>query len=945
MYTQGMKYDHKAIEKKWQDRWNAEKAFEASDSSAKQKQYILDMFPYPSGAGLHVGHVEGYTATDIYSRFKRMKGFEVLHPMGWDAFGLPAENYAIKTKVHPKITTEEAIKTFRSQMDSLGLSYDWSREVGSHRPDYYKWTQWFFLLLYKNGLAYKRKAKVNWCSKDQTVLANEQVVDGKCERCGTEVIQKDLEQWFFKITDYAEELLSDLDTIDWPESTKSAQRNWIGKSLGAEIDFTLTGGEKITVFTTRPDTLFGATYVVLAPEHTIISTLPIENKAEVDAYIAQTVKRTELERTSDTKNKTGVELKGVKAINPATKEEIPVFLADYVISHYGTGAIMAVPAHDERDAEFAKLFSIPMREVVIPSVIDTANPPQEGKENTDRSIILAIVCNPKNGTYLTLKWKEQPWTTFVTGGIEEGEDPIEASVREIEEETGYTDVRFVRALGQTESQFYAAHKGVNRKVRVQSLLFELASEEQTSVSAEESAQYDLQWLTGSEVVKAKLQHAEFDILWERVQTGSNVYTKEGILINSGQYDGTGSEEAKEKITLSVGGRMKTTYKLRDWLISRQRYWGAPIPMIYCEDCGAVPVPEADLPVTLPDDVDFMPTGESPLTRSVSFQNVTCPTCGKKATRESDTMDTFVCSSWYYFRFADPKNLEEFASKENLKKWLPVDLYMGGAEHTVLHLLYARFFTKVLQKLGYIGFNEPFLKLRHQGLILATDGVKMSKSLGNVVNPDDVIEQFGADSIRLYEMFMGPLDVAKPWNTNNILGVRRFLEKVSKLEDKVNAIPAEPETEVLLNQTIAKVESDIDSLHFNTAISTLMIFVNHLTELSSVPSSVYATLLKILSPLAPHLSHELWERAGNTTLLCMEAWPAYDASKIVADTVEIGVQVNGKVRGKVTLSRDAKEDEALSLARAVPAVSKWLSGGKEVKAVYVAGRIINFVVKS
>lgn len=933
-----MKYDHKAIEKKWQDRWSAEKAFESNDTSAKKKQYVLDMFPYPSGAGLHVGHVEGYTATDIYSRFKRMKGFEVIHPMGWDAFGLPAENYAIKTKVHPKITTEEAIKTFRSQMDSLGLSYDWSREIGSHRPDYYKWTQWFFLLLYKNGLAYKRKAKVNWCSKDQTVLANEQVVDGKCERCSTEVIQKDLEQWFFKITDYAEALLSDLDSIDWPESTKSAQRNWIGKSQGAEIDFKLTSGEKITVFTTRPDTLFGATYMVLAPEHEIIASLPINNRAEVDAYITQTLKRTELERTSDTKNKTGVKLEGVSAINPATKEEIPIYLADYVISHYGTGAIMAVPAHDERDFEFAKKFTIAVTTVVEPET----GTPQTNPEH--RKSIVAIV-RKANGEVLTLNWGKMGGTLFIGGGLEEGEDVIETAKREIAEETGYTALVY-RGQTQTIHHSYFAHsKNVARKIEAIGLLFDLENETKQETALEESEQgkFVVEWKTAMQaeaLVQDELHKLVFALLVQGLP-----YTGAGVLINSGAYTGESSEEAKEKITLSVGGRMKTTYKLRDWLISRQRYWGAPIPMIYCEDCGAVPVPESELPVELPDDVDFMPTGESPLTRSVSFQNVSCPTCAKPAKRESDTMDTFVCSSWYYFRFADPKNLEEFASKEKLQKWLPVDLYMGGAEHTVLHLLYARFFTKVLQKLGYVTFSEPFSKLRHQGLILASDGVKMSKSLGNVVNPDDVIEQFGADSIRMYEMFMGPLDVAKPWNTNNILGVRRFLEKVSKLEEKVSDEPALSETEVLLNQTIAKVEADIDSLHFNTAISSLMIFVNHLTELPTVPASVYTTLLKILSPLAPHLTHELWEKAGNTSLLCKEEWSLFDASKIVAETVEMGVQVNGKVRGTVTLSRDASEDEALSLARAVPSVAKWLQEGREVKAVYVAGRIINFVVES
>lgn len=801
-----MHYDHREIEEKWQKKWKEANAFRADDTSPKEKKYILDMFPYPSGAGLHVGHVEGYTATDIYSRFLRMKGFEVLHPMGWDAFGLPAENYAIKTQVHPKITTEEAIKTFTHQIDSLGLSYDWSREIGTHRPEYYTWTQWFFLLFYKHGLAYKQKAKVNWCSKDQTVLANEQVVNGKCERCGTDVIQKDLEQWFFKITDYAEELLADLEGIDWPESTKSAQKNWIGKSEGAEIDFALKfeapgdhTSAHITVFTTRPDTLYGATYVVLAPEHPWI-TLAVDenhtvvsNKAEVLAYVEKAKHKTDLERQETQKEKTGVQIEGVVAVNPATGEEIPLFVADYVFGSYGTGAIMAVPAHDERDAEFAKKFNLPVKVVIEGSSAD-------------------------------------------------------------EIMTGY-----------------------------------------------------------------------------------------GITSNSGDFSGISSEEAKEKITLSVGGKMKTTYRLRDWLISRQRYWGAPIPIIYCDECGVVPVPEKDLPVLLPDDVDFMPTGESPLAHSKSFQSVECPSCGKSARRESDTMDTFVCSSWYYFRFADPYNTDVFADAEKIKQWLPVDLYVGGAEHTVLHLLYSRFVTKVLHKLGYISFSEPFAKLRHQGTILAEDGRKMSKSLGNVVNPDDVTRQFGSDSIRLYEMFMGPLEVAKPWNTNNILGVRRFLEKVWGMQEKVAEHAMSGDTEILLHQTIAKVTRDIEELHFNTAVSQLMIFNNHLAPLEQIPKSAYETLLILLSPFAPHIADELWERLGNTEALSTVSWPRSDSAKAITDTVEIGVQVNGKVRGTIIVARGAAEEAVLEQARGQEGIAKWLSEGREVKAVYVPGRIVSFVV--
>jgi len=812
-------YDHKKIEKKWQKIWDEGSVNKAEDASPKPKAYILDMFPYPSGAGLHVGHVEGYTATDIYARYKRMQGFNVLHPMGWDAFGLPAENYAIKTKVHPDETTSAAINTFRTQIKSLGLSYDWSREIGTHTPEYYRWTQWFFLTLYKNGLAYKKKGKVNWCSKDQTVLANEQVVDGKCERCGTVVEQKDLEQWYFGITKYAEDLIAGLDTVDWPESTKAAQKNWIGKSEGAEIDFAIKNSElKITVFTTRADTLFGATYLVLAPEHAMVAALheSITNWNDVENYIASTKKKTDLDRQEQIKDKTGVRLEGVLAINPANNEEIPVYIADYVLPQYGTGAIMAVPAHDERDFAFAEKFNLRMVEVI--SGLDTANGVIDIGDMVDRNQELRHVVRPISNN---------PFTGLF-----------------------------------------------------------------------------------------------------------------GFLINSGDFSGMSIENARPLIVEKFG-KLKTTYKLRDWLVSRQRYWGAPIPIIYCDDCGAVPVPEKDLPVLLPRDVDFMPTGESPLKRSESFQHVSCPTCGKAARRESDTLDTFVCSSWYYFRFADPHNTEVFASKELIKQWLPVDLYMGGAEHTVLHLLYARFFTKVLQTLGYISFDEPFLKLRHQGTILAEDGRKMSKSLGNVINPDDVVSVYGADSLRVYEMFMGPIEQSKPWNTNSIIGSRRFLDRVWGLYERVADVPLEGELEILLNQTVKKVTEDIEALKFNTAISALMILLNAIPAKGDVPRALYEMLLKVLAPIAPHITEELWNIIGHTTAIHVESWPSFDASKITQSTVTIGIQINGKTRGDVQVASGADKDTLEESARAV--VAKYLEGKSVVRVVVVPNRLVNFVV--
>ena len=789
-----MSYNHKEVEAAAQKKWEEMELYRASDDSKKPKEFVLDMFPYPSGAGLHVGHIEGYAATDIYARFARMQGKEVLHPIGWDAFGLPAENYAIKTKTPPQESTDAAIANFRRQIKSLGLSYDWSREIGTHTPEYYRWTQWFFLLLYKHNLAYRKKAKVNWCPKDQTVLANEQVVDGVCERCGAVVEQKDLEQWFFKTTEYAEELLAGLDTLDWPDSTKAAQRNWIGKSEGAEISFAVVGsGEKIKVFTTRPDTLFGATYLVLAPEHPLVDTLILntENADAVRAYVADASHKTDMERTTEGREKTGVVLAGVSALNPATGEEIPVYIADYVFGSYGTGAIMAVPAHDARDFEFAQKFGLEIRMV------------------------------------------------------------IDAS-------TG--------AAGCAASS--------------------------------------------------------------------------GALTNSGQFDGQNSDSVKHAITEFVGGEMVTTYRLRDWLVSRQRYWGVPIPIIYCGKCGTVPVPEKDLPVVLPKDVDFIPTGESPLARSKSFHQVLCPKCGESARRESDTMDTFVCSSWYYYRFTDPRNKQAFAGAAAMEKWLPVDLYVGGAEHTVLHLLYARFFTKVLRTLGYISFAEPFQKLRHQGMILAEDGRKMSKSLGNVVNPDDVVSKYGADTLRVYEMFMGPLDVQKPWNMKNIIGARRFVERVYRLLEK--RTDSEPKSFApILHETIKKVGGDISILKFNTAISQLMICLN--AAEAGISDESLDIFTRLIAPFAPHLAEELWQQLGKDGSVHTAKWPEYNEAFLAASTVTLAVQINGKRRGEISLAPDASEDTALAAARAIPAAAEALSTGDNARIIYVPGRILNIVL--
>lgn len=834
-------YNPREIEEKWQKYWaeNPE-LYVADDKSEKKKKYILDMFPYPSGDGLHVGHVESYTATDIISRYSRMRGFNVLHPQGWDAFGLPAENYAIKTKIHPQETTKKAVATFKGQMNKLGLSYDWTREINSSDPGYYKWTQWFFLLLYKNGWAYKKKANVNWCPKCQTVLANEQAENGACERCKTEVAQKDLEQWFFKITDFIEPsfvktsdgqgkikttgLIDGLEKVDWPESIKAAQKNWIGKSTGTQFKMQVSGTEEfIEVYTTRIDTIYGCTYCVVAPEHKIVQELKdkIENWDEVEKYLIESQNKTELERM-ETKDKTGVELKGIKLANPFNGEDVPLYVADYVLAHYGTGAVMAVPAHDERDFEFAKKYNLK---------------------------IIEVIKNAGKQSYVN----------------------------------------------------------------------------------------------------------------------ETAFTMDGILINSEKYNGLTSEEAREKMTEWLEknklGERKINYKIRDWLVSRQRYWGAPIPIIYCDACGEAPVPEEDLPVVLPTDVDFKPTGESPLNYSKSFHNVKCPKCGGKARRESDTMDTFVCSSWYYFRYADPQNEKEFASREMTKKWLPVDLYVGGAEHAVLHLLYARFFTKVLHNLGYIDFDEPFLKLRNQGLILAEDGRKMSKSLGNVVNPDQVVEEFGADSLRMFEMFMGPLEDAKPWNTKGIIGLRRFLDKIWKLNSKFQISSAaadkqnpdfnnqNPKPFYLLHKTIKKVTEDIENFRFNTAISAMMILANEMEKehaksaTANAPMRIedFEKLLIILSPFAPHIAEELWNKLGNKSSIFTEKWPEYDPELIKDEKITLVLQVNGKVRDSIEVDAGISETEAKELAMQSEKIKKYIINKEIKKVIFIKGKLINIAI--
>jgi leucyl-tRNA synthetase len=739
-------YDHKKIEKKWQKEWAKKQLYKASDSkNPEQNEYVLFEFPYPSG-NLHVGHWYAMALPDIYARKKRMEGKNVLYPVGFDAFGLPAENAAIKRGLDPKKWTYGNIKTMRAQLETMGASFDTSREIITSDSEYYSWTQWLFTKMFERGLAYRKKSVVNWDPVDKTVLANEQVLaDGTAERSGAKVEKRDLEQWFLKITDYADRLVKDLDSLDWPEEIKQAQRNWIGKSEGAEFEFQVKGlDKKIKVFTTRADTLFGVTYIVLAAEHSLIGLVKshITNSDEVWKYISNVSKKTEIDRTAQDKEKTGIELKGIKAIHPITQEELPIWVGDYVLVNYGTGAIMAVPAHDERDFQFAKKYNLPIKEVVVPNIIDKRNPPVPGKKTVERKNVHPIVRDPKTGKYLALKWKKFNWTTFPMGGIEEGEDVVTAAKREIQEETGFINMKLVKILdGQTRAEYFAAHKDQNRISFTTAVIFDLVDHEQIPIAQAEKDQHEVIWLDQSQLNYDHMTHAEVEIWNEKMQAKHGAYTGKGILLNSDEFDGMDSEEARKKIAEKFG-KVTVTYKLRDWSIGRQRYWGTPVPIVYDPEGKPHVIPEKHLPWKLPTDVDHTPTGEPPLARSKELAKRTEKIFGKGWKPDVETMDTFVDSSWYYIRYTDPHNKKNIADQKKIKNWLPVDYYFGGAEHTTLHLLYSRFFYKVMHDIGLVENTEPFTKRLNRGLILGPDGNKMSKSKGNVVNPDEIVAKLG-----------------------------------------------------------------------------------------------------------------------------------------------------------------------------------------------------------
>lgn len=939
------KYNHSEIERNAQRAW-AERDLYTCDlgDTAKDPYYLLFEFPYPSG-DLHMGHWYAFALTDIYARMLRQQGKNVLFPIGFDSFGLPAENAAIKNSVDPREWTYANMDRMRTQIRSMGTSVDWSKEVVTCDPEYYRWTQWLFIKFFEQGLAERRLAPVKWCPKDQTVLANEQVLDGKCERCGTDVEEKSLTQWFLKITKYAKRLLEDLDPLPWREDIKDAQRAWIGESQGAKLSFALSNRtETIEVFTTRPDTLFGATYVVLAPEHPLVTLLlpVLTNAPEVEAYVTQTTRKSERER-SENKQKTGVQLAGVMAINPGTKKEIPVYLADYVLASYGTGAVMAVPAHDERDFEFAQKMQLPLRHVVIPVRIDDKNPHVPGKEIVFRKIVMAVIRNPKTNKYLVLRVKKPTWTTFVIGGIDDGEDVETAARREILEESGYKNLKLVRILGgPVYSEFYAGHKGVNRTAHNTTLYFELENEEQEPLSEEEAEKHSLDWVEFSDLTRDLLSHAELDIVLERLQTGVDTYTGDGKLIDSGEFSGRDNREAMTDIVAYAGGEMVTNYRIRDWLVSRQRYWGCPIPMVYDPEGVPHAVPPEHLPWLLPTDVDLTPNGSSPLSTSKELRERVTHIFGEGWTPEFDTLDTFVDSSWYYLRYLDPKDDHDFSDQALMKRWLPVHRYSGGSEHTTMHLLYARFFHKALYDLALVPASEPFAERYNRGLIMGPDGQKMSKSKGNVVNPDEFVAKYGADAVRMYLAFIGPYNEPGnySWNLDGVEAMRRFLDRIYLLREKVQDIPVSQECECAVQKASNKVGEDTERFKLNTAVSSLMVLVRELESFPVVPRPAYSSLLTILAPYAPHLAEHLWREQGGAGSVHEAVWPEHQDEQVLL--VTIGVQVNGRKRGEITLAPDASQEEALALARAIPAVEGALGANAPARVVYVPGRILNLV---
>jgi len=963
-----MKYDHKIIEESWRRVWEENKLYQTKDDNT-EKYYVLDMFAYPSGEGLHMGHARIYTASDVYARLRMMQGYDVLHPTGWDAFGLPAEQYAIKTKTHPTKVVAQNTARFREQMQRLAFSYDWSREINTTDPSYYKWTQWAFVQMFKKGLAYESFEPINWCPTCQTGLANEDLDNGRCERCGSIVEKKPMRQWVLKITDYAERLLDDLNSLNWIESHKESQRNWIGRSEGAEIDFSIVGSpEKITVFTTRADTLFGVTYLVLAPEHELMHKLEnkIENLEEVKKYIEAASQKTEIDRTNETRERTGLELKGLRAINPATKEEIPVWVGDYVIADYGTGAVMAVPAHD-KDYEFAKEHGLAIKQVIAPET------GVKRENETQVKGVCAIVYNPKTEKFAVAEWADG-WGKglygLFGGGREDNETPEEAIYREMAEESGLQDFASVEYLYSSISHYYNGPKKSARRAVVDCFLIVLNSDAHDDGKREEHETFTVGWRTAEEILSnwkerdtAPDQEKNYDHWIEFLQRGVvrlqeqkiikgekkfsfGPFTELGFLCNSGKFNNLTSIEGKKEIVKAVGGRTVVKYKLRDWVFSRQRYWGEPIPIIHCEKCGAVPVPEKDLPVELPDVEHYEPsgTGESPLANIPEWVNVKCPKCSGDAKRETNTMPQWAGSSWYYLRYIDPNNNEALVDPKKEKKWMPVDTYIGGNEHITRHLIYARFWHKFLYDIGVVSTIEPFTQLRTVGLILAGDGRKMSKRWGNVINPDEMADRYGVDALRVYMMFIGPFAQPASFLETGVAAAQSFLNRIVTLSEKISATAKEEKSlQTLVHQTIKKVGDDIIDFRFNTAVSSLMILANALGEVKEISSATFSIFLRLLAPIAPYLSEELWKNLGTSESIFNAGWPEYDEALLINESATIAVQVNGKLRDTFEIASSASEDDIKTAALARAGVQKWIEGAEIKKVIVVKGKLVSIVI--
>lgn len=990
-------YDHNKIEKKWQKEWETKKVYKTQNTTKNKKHYVLDMFPYPSGAGLHVGHPRGYIGSDVYARMKRMQGYNVLHPMGYDAFGLPAEQYAIEHKIHPRKAVEKNIKTFRGQLDKIGFSYDWSREVNTTDPEYYKWTQWIFLQIYNSyydeqknkarpiselikkiskenkdwkkltenekekilmnyRLAYEGYSEVNWCPKLGTVLANDEIVDDKdgnpvSERGGYPVEKKSMRQWFMRITSYADRLVSDLEDLNWSSHIKEIQKNWIGVSEGSEIEFKTSINRNIKVFTTRADTLFGVTYVVLSPEHTNIGEFAVQsqNMAEVTEYIRIAKERAKKEDITVEKEKTGVELKGIKAINPANGEEVPVWVADYVLASYGTGAVMAVPAHDERDFEFAKKYNLNIKSVIAQVVGNTNT---EALERHRATVVIEkdgkVLCDKLNPN----KTKFSGDYVLIGGGIDEGENPEAALVREVKEETGVKDVKIKEEIGIFRANWYSKRRGVFRTMLNYAYIVDI----DFSQIKNSDTDANLVWVEIKELTKHFYDCGDIDqaLILERYQNiKNNFFIGNGELVNSNNFNGLNSEEARKKITEFVGGKLVKKYKIRDAVFARQRYWGEPIPLIHNEDGTTKQVADKKLPLVLPSVTSYEPTGtgESPLAGVKAWA---------KAGYETNTMPGWAGSSWYFLRYMDPKNKKAFADKKMLKYWKEVDMYVGGSEHATGHLLYSRFWHKFLFDMGYVPTAEPFKTLKNQGMILASDGRKMSKRWGNVINPDDIVKTYGADTLRVYEMFMGPFEASQPWNTDSIIGSRRFIERVWKVASRINDFKSPRISSTLsrpdfknhqyvsliktLHKTIKKVHEDISNFAFNTAISSMMVLVNEMDKVENISVKDFKIFLQILAPFAPHITEELWKEFGEKKSIHLAPWPKYNPKFLIEDTLKIVVQVNGKVRAEIDIPADANEESVFAQAFENENVKKWIPNISDIKKkIYIKRRLINFVI--